>query len=93
MAAIVLNSPRAVEVSVFVVRAFVRLREASLFNADLAWRLPELEGKTERMAMSHDSFSHNMRVQMRRMMDGNQHSSARLSWWRRWAERCGATAL
>ncbi len=69
MAAMVLNSPRAVEMSVYVVRAFVRLREAALFNADLARRLSELEEKTEALAMSHDSFSHNTRVQMRRMMD------------------------
>jgi hypothetical protein len=65
----VLNSPRAVEMSVYVVRAFVRLREAALFNADLARRLAELEDKTERMEMSHDTFSRNTRVQMRRMMD------------------------
>ena len=47
MAATVLSSPRAVEVSVYVVRAFVRLREAALTHADLAKRLAELEMKTE----------------------------------------------
>jgi hypothetical protein len=69
MAAMVLGSPRAVEMSVYVVRAFVRLREAALFNADLARRLAELEDKTESLAMSHDTFSRNTRLQMRRMMD------------------------
>jgi len=35
MAATVLNSPRATEVSVYVVRAFVRLRELLASNKDL----------------------------------------------------------
>ncbi|HQU46585.1 MAG TPA: ORF6N domain-containing protein [Pirellulales bacterium] len=43
MAATVLNSPRAVEVSVFVVRAFVKLREWALAHKELAVKLAELE--------------------------------------------------
>jgi hypothetical protein len=45
MAAMVLNSPRAVEMSVHVVRAFVRLREMITSNKELAKRLDELEKK------------------------------------------------
>jgi hypothetical protein len=45
MAATILNSPRAVEMSVFVVRAFVRLRELLASNATLARKLDELERK------------------------------------------------
>jgi hypothetical protein len=45
MAATVLNSPRAVEMSVYVVRAFVRLRELLASNATLARKLDELERK------------------------------------------------
>jgi hypothetical protein len=45
MAAAVLNSPRAIEVSVFVVRAFVRMRETILVHAELGKRLDELERK------------------------------------------------
>ena len=45
MAATILNSPRAVEMSVFVVRAFVRLRELLVSNAALARKLDELERK------------------------------------------------
>jgi len=45
MAANVLNSPQAVRMSVFVVRAFVRLREALALHKDLARRLEELERK------------------------------------------------
>ncbi|OYT90607.1 MAG: hypothetical protein CFE43_17535 [Burkholderiales bacterium PBB3] len=56
MAAMVLNSPHAVEVSVYVVRAFVRLRESAVLHKDLADRLTSLEEKTEALAMSHDTF-------------------------------------
>ncbi|MDP9011413.1 MAG: ORF6N domain-containing protein [Pseudomonadota bacterium] len=45
MAAAVLNSPRAVEMSVYVVRAFVQLRELLASNTGLARKLNELEGK------------------------------------------------
>lgn len=69
MAASVLNSPRAIEVSVYVVRAFVRLREAALAHKDLAERLTLLEQKTESLAQSHDNFSRNTRVQLRQVMD------------------------
>jgi hypothetical protein len=43
MAATVLNSPRAIDVSVHVVRAFVQLRETLAANKALAQRLDELE--------------------------------------------------
>ncbi len=45
MAASVLNTPRAVEVSVFVVRAFVKLRELSATHKELGQKLDELERK------------------------------------------------
>jgi DnaJ-domain-containing protein 1 len=47
MAASVLNSPRAVEMSVYVVRAFVKLRELLASNADLARKLAALEESLE----------------------------------------------
>jgi ORF6N domain len=43
MAATVLNSEQAVEMSVFVVRAFVRLREMLATNRELATKIEELE--------------------------------------------------
>ena len=43
MAATVLNSPRAVEMSVYVVRAFVKLRQELSSTAELARRLGALE--------------------------------------------------
>ena len=69
MAATILNSPRAVEVSIFVVRAFVRLRELATSHGDLAKRLAELEDKTEALAMNHDTFSHNTRAQLKKVFD------------------------
>jgi hypothetical protein len=45
MAASVLNSPRAVEVGLFVVRAFVRMREVVASHRELGKRLDELERK------------------------------------------------
>ena len=69
MAAMVLGSPHAVEVSVYVVRAFVRLREAAVLHKDLAERLVSLEEKTEALAMSHDTFSRNTRNQLRQVFE------------------------
>lgn len=69
MAATVLNTPRAVEVSVYVVRAFVRLRELVGSHRELANRLDELEHKTEGLALSHDSFSRNTRNQLKQVFD------------------------
>jgi len=43
MAATILNSPRAVEMSVYVVRAFVRTRELFASNTELARELAALK--------------------------------------------------
>ena len=51
MAAIVLNSERAIRMSVFVVRAFVRLRELLATNRRLAAKIYELENRAD----THDS--------------------------------------
>lgn len=50
MVATVLNTQRAVEISLYVVRAFVKLREMLASNKALAAKLNELEHKLE----SHD---------------------------------------
>jgi hypothetical protein len=54
MAAMILNSPRAVEVSVFVVRAFVQLRELLSSTQELAQRLDELETRIMNKLATHD---------------------------------------
>lgn len=47
MAANVLRSPRAVQVSVYVVRAFVKLREMLSAHREVARKLAELEGRLQ----------------------------------------------
>jgi hypothetical protein len=68
MAATVLNSPRAVEVSVYVVRAFVQLRELLAGNKELARRLDELEQRLERKLSSHDEALAGILDAIRRLM-------------------------
>ncbi len=47
MAATVLNSKRAIEMSLFVVRAFVQMRQAIAANQHLASKLTELESRLD----------------------------------------------
>ncbi len=54
MAATILSTPRAVEVSVYVVRAFVQLREMLASNKVLALKLKDLEQRLERRLDEHD---------------------------------------
>jgi hypothetical protein len=56
MAATVLNSGRAVHMSVFVVRAFVRLREMLAANRKLAAKIYELENRLD----THDDVIHDL---------------------------------
>jgi hypothetical protein len=69
MAATVLSSPRAVEMSVYVVRAFVKLREVLASHRDLAQKLEELEQTTEALALRHDTFAHNTRIQLKQVFE------------------------
>ena len=55
MAATVLNSPRAVQMSVFVVRAFVAMREALSNTAALARKLAALEREVKARLDGHDA--------------------------------------
>ena len=59
MAANVLNSPGAVEMSVFVVRAFIKMREVLAGNKALALKLAELEKQlTTRMNIHEKAIVH-----------------------------------
>ena len=59
MAANVLNSPRAVQMSVFVVRAFVKMREVLTQNRHLAEKLAELERRlTGRLDVHEKAIVH-----------------------------------
>ena len=64
MAASVLNSQRAVDVSVYVVRVFVKLREMLAANRELAQRLAELEHKVG----NHDETIRSLVAAIRQLM-------------------------
>ncbi|MBI3000271.1 MAG: ORF6N domain-containing protein [Deltaproteobacteria bacterium] len=64
MAANVLNSPRAVQMSVFVVRAFVRLRQMIATHKDIVAKLVELERKVA----SHDTHIRSLFDAIRQLM-------------------------
>jgi hypothetical protein len=58
MAAAILNSPRAVQMSVFVIRAFVKMRSMLMAQKDFAKKLTELEKKlTERLDLHERTIS------------------------------------
>jgi ORF6N domain len=69
MAANVLNSLNAVEVSVYVVRAFMRLRETLSQHKDLVAKLDELERKTEALSFKHDALAASTRLHLRQVFD------------------------
>jgi hypothetical protein len=71
MAATVLNSDQAVEMSVFVVRAFVRLRAMLATNKELAGKIEELETHME----THDGAIREIFHVIKRLM--NPHRSRR----------------
>ena len=73
MAATILNSPRAREVSVYVVRAFMRLRELLGSNKELARRLDQIEKKLG----SHDQAIAALVSAIRRLMVEPQPSARR----------------
>jgi hypothetical protein len=67
-AANVLNSPQAIEVGIYVVRAFVRLRELLASNQELAQRLDEIEARIERKLETHDQAITGLISTLRQMM-------------------------
>jgi hypothetical protein len=69
MAATVLNSPRAVEMSLYVVRAFVRMREVLATHKELAKKLEVLEKKTEALALKHDALATTTHAQFREVIE------------------------
>jgi phage regulator Rha-like protein len=64
MAANVLNSHQAVRMSVFVVRAFVKLREMLTTHKELAHKLAELERKLQ----NHDESIRSLVIAIRQLM-------------------------
>jgi phage regulator Rha-like protein len=74
MAATVLNSKRAVQMSVFVVRAFVRLREMLATNRRLAGKIDELENRLD----THDSAILDLIVAIKELMTPKQPPRIRM---------------
>jgi phage regulator Rha-like protein len=74
MAATVLNSKRAIEMSIFVVRAFVRMREALAANQQIESKLKELEQHLE----SHDGDIQQLVEAIRELMEPEPANSRRI---------------
>jgi hypothetical protein len=72
-AANVLNSARAVEMSIYVVRAFVQLRELLASNVELARRLDVLEARIEKKLTGHDEAIAAMLSAIRQLMNSPAH--------------------
>lgn len=68
MAATILNSPRAVEMSIYVVRAFVQLRGLIASNQEFALRLDQLEARIEKKLTTHDDAIAAMLSAIRELM-------------------------
>jgi phage regulator Rha-like protein len=64
MAATVLNSKRAIEMSIFVVRAFVGMRQALAVNQQVVSKLSELEARLD----SHDADIQDLVEAIRELM-------------------------
>jgi len=74
MAATVLNSPRAVEMSVFVVRAFVRLRELARNHVELAKQIAALE----RRVTEHDEGLSAVLAALRKLLEEDSKPRKRI---------------
>lgn len=74
MAATVLNSERAIEMSVFVVLAFVRMRRAIAGNRNVLTKLAELERRLE----GHDAEIHTLMEAIRELMAPEEPNRRRI---------------
>jgi hypothetical protein len=74
MAATVLSSPQAVQMSVFIVRAFIRLRELTRGHAEVAKRLDDLE----RRVTDHDDDLREMFGALRALLAPSPRNQRRI---------------
>lgn len=75
MAAAVLNSSRAIDVSVYVVRAFVELRDLLSSNKELARQMQALEFRLSRRLDVHDQSISGILKTIRDLMDAPHRKS------------------
>ena len=69
MAANVLNSERAAQMSVFVVRAFVKMRETLAAHHELAQKLKDLEQNLTGQLADHDKILRYVMTELRKLMN------------------------
>jgi len=81
MLAAVLSTPRPIEVSVLVVRAFVRLREILARHRSLASKLAELESRIE----THDEAIRSLLSAIRQMMAAPEKQPKKIGF--QWREK------
>ncbi len=64
MAATVLHSPRAIEMSIYIIRAFIRLRQLLLDNKELRQELEEIKRQTDdRFQIVFETLDHLLAVE------------------------------
>jgi len=68
MAANILRSPEAIQMSMFVVRAFIRMRQMLIEQRDLARKLAELEKELTSRLDIHETAINEMFTQIRRLL-------------------------
>jgi hypothetical protein len=72
-AANVLSSPRAVEMGIYVVRAFVKLRDLLSSNRELARRFAQLETRLDKKLTEHDEAIAAILSAIRQLMGETTH--------------------
>jgi hypothetical protein len=73
MAASVLNSKRAVDVSVFIVRAFVKLRQILLNDKELGMKFTQLENRVK----AHDKVIKSVVIALNELMTNREDETKR----------------
>jgi hypothetical protein len=68
MAANILRSPKAIQMSVFVVRAFIRMRQMLIEQRGLARKLAELEEELTARLDVHETAINEMFTQIKRLL-------------------------
>lgn len=82
MAASVLNTPRAIEVSILVVRTFVKLREIFATKQEFRHKLKELENKI----LSHDKTLKSLIIAIQKIIDPPASANKRPIGFQPWEE-------
>ena len=77
-----LNSPKAIEMGIYVVRAFLRLREMLASNTELARQFAQLEARLDKKLANHDEAIAAILSAIRQLMNPIPSS------WLKFGDRC-----